>query len=315
MSFSVTILGSSSALPTSERFPTAHLLNANERFFLIDCGEGTQIQLRKYRIRFGKINHIFISHLHGDHIFGLFGLISSFNLIGREATLHIFGPEQIEELMLDHLKYFQNDLSFEIAFHKFQHRHPAIIFKDTNIEVMTIPLKHRVPTCGFLFREQPIPRNIKKDLVDKYKIPIKDIVKIKDGRDFKTSDGRIIPNSELTLPPFRTRSYAYCSDTAYSEEIIEVVKNVDILYHETTFLQKDADLAAETLHATTRQAAEIALKSGAGKLLIGHFSSRYRSYETFEKEAQEVFPETTAVNDGDVFPVSHVREKDPISLE
>jgi len=315
VSFSVTILGSSSALPTSERFPTAHMLNANERFFLIDCGEGTQIQLRKYRIRLGKINHIFISHLHGDHIYGLFGLISSLNLIGREATLHIFGPEQIEELMFDHLKYFQNDLSFEIAIHKFQHRRPATIYKDTNIEVSTIPLIHRVPTCGFLFREQPIPRNIKKDLIEKYEISIKDIVKIKSGMDFKASDGRIIPNSELTLPPFRTRSYAYCSDTAYSEKIIEMVKNVDILYHETTFLQKDADLAAETLHSTTRQAAEIALKSGAGRLLIGHFSSRYKSYDPFEKEAQEVFPETTAVNDGDVFSIAHTREKDLVSGE
>jgi ribonuclease Z len=310
VSFSVTILGSSSALPTSERFPTAHLLNANERFFLIDCGEGTQIQLRKYRIRLGKINHIFISHLHGDHIFGLFGLISSLNLIGREATLNIFGPDQIEELILDHLKYFQNELSFEIAIHKFQCRRPAAIFKDKNIEVTTIPLKHRIPTCGFLFREQPIPRNIKKEMVEKYKIPIKDIVKIKDGKDFKTIEGQVIPNSELTLPPFRTRSYAYISDTAYSEEIIKLIKNVDILYHETTFLQKDADLAAETLHSTTREAAEIALKARVHKLLIGHFSSRYKTYETFEKEAREVFLETKAVNDGDVFSVSHVREKD-----
>lgn len=315
MSFSVTILGSSSALPTSDRFPTAHLLNANERFFLIDCGEGTQIQLRKFRIRIGKINHIFISHLHGDHIFGLFGLLSSLNLIGREATLHIFGPDQIEELVSDHLKYFQNDLSFELAIHKFQHRRSATIFKDSNVEVITIPLKHRIPACGFLFREQPIPRNIKKEMVEKYKIPIKDIVKIKSGSDFETSDGRIIPNSELTLPPFRTRSYAYCSDTAYSEEIAEMVKNVDILYHEATFLNKDADLAAETLHSTTRQAAEIALKSNARRLLIGHFSSRYKSYDTFEKEAREIFPETTAVNDGDVFSVSRGRDKETVSGE
>jgi len=312
VSFSVTILGSSSALPTSDRFPTAHLLNVNERYFLIDCGEGTQIQLRKFRIRLGKINQIFISHLHGDHIFGLFGLISSLNLIGREATLHIFGPDQIEELMLDHMKYFQSELSFEVAFHKFQDRHPVSIYKDTNIEVITIPLKHRIPTCGFLFREQPIPRNIKKEMVEKFKIPIRDIVKIKDGKDFKTDEGQIIPNSELTLPPFRTRSYAYISDTAYSEEIVEHINNVDLLYHETTFLQKDADLAAETLHSTTREAAEIALKAGAKRLLIGHFSSRYKTYDTFEKEAQEIFPETTAVNDGDVFSIPHLREKEPI---
>jgi ribonuclease Z len=309
VSFSITILGSSSALPTSERFPTAHLLNANERFFLIDCGEGTQMQLRKFRIRLGKINHIFISHLHGDHIFGLFGLISTFSLIGRAATLHVFGPDLIEELILDHLKFFQNELSFEIAIHKFQHHRPALIHQDANIEVLTIPLKHRIPTCGFLFREKQVPRNIKKDMVEKYQIPIRDIVKIKEGKDFKTGDGKTIPNSELTLPPFRTRSYAYCSDTAYSEEIIDLVKSVDILYHETTFLHKDEDLAAETLHSTSRQAAEIALKADARKLLIGHFSSRYKNYDLFEKEAQEIFPDTTAVKDGDVFSITRVREK------
>jgi ribonuclease Z len=309
VSFSITILGSSSALPTSERFPTAHLLNANERFFLIDCGEGTQMQLRKFRIRLGKINHIFISHLHGDHIFGLFGLISTFSLIGRTSTLHVFGPDLIEELILDHLKFFQNELSFEIAIHKFQHHRPALIHQDANIEVLTIPLKHRIPTCGFLFREKQVPRNIKKDMVEKYQISIRDIVKIKEGKDFKTGDGKTIPNSELTLPPFRTRSYAYCSDTAYSEKIIDLVKSVDILYYETTFLHKDEDLAAETLHSTSRQAAEIALKADARKLLIGHFSSRYKNYDSFEKEAQEIFPETIAVKDGDVFSITRVREK------
>jgi ribonuclease Z len=309
VSFSVTILGSSSALPTSERFPTAHLLNANERFFLIDCGEGTQIQLRKFRIRFGKINHIFISHLHGDHIFGLFGLISSFSLIGRTASLHIFGPEQTEELILDHLKFFQSELSFDISIHTIQHRRSAMIYQDQKIEVMSIPLKHRIPTCGFLFREKQVPRNIKKDMVEKYQIPIKDIVKIKNGKDFETGDGKIIPNSELTLPPFRTRSYAYCSDTAYSEDIIELVRSVDLLYHEATFLQKDEDLAVETLHSTTKQAAEIAVKANVGKLIIGHFSSRYKNYDTFEEEAQVIFPNTKAVMDGDVFSVNQVREK------
>jgi ribonuclease Z len=267
------------------------------------------MQLRKFRIRLGKINHIFISHLHGDHIFGLFGLISTFSLIGRTSTLHVFGPDLIEELILDHLKFFQNELSFEIAIHKFQHHRPALIYQDANIEVLTIPLKHRIPTCGFLFREKQVPRNIKKDMVEKYQIPIRDIVKIKEGKDFKTGDGKTIPNSELTLPPFRTRSYAYCSDTAYSEKIIDLVKSVDILYYETTFLHKDEDLAAETLHSTSRQAAEIALKADARKLLIGHFSSRYKNYDSFEKEAQEIFPETIAVKDGDVFSITRVREK------
>jgi ribonuclease Z len=309
VSFSVTILGSSSALPTSERFPTAHLLNANERFFLIDCGEGTQIQLRKFKIRFGKINHIFISHLHGDHIFGLFGLISSFSLMGRTAALHIFGPDQIEEFLLNHLKFFQNDLSFEIVIHKFQNRRSSLIYQDNKIEVRTIPLQHRIPTCGFLFREKEVPRNIKKDLVDELKISIRDIVKIKNGEDYLTADGKIIPNSELTLPPYRTRSYAYCSDTAYSENIIEMVRSVNLLYFETTFLHKDKDLAIETLHSTTKQAADIALKANVGKLIIGHFSSRYRNYDAFETEAQAIFPDTRAVMDGDVFFVNRIREK------
>ena len=276
---------------------------------MIDCGEGTQMQLRKFRIRFGKINHIFISHLHGDHIFGLFGLIFSFSLIGRTATLHIFGPEQTEELILDHLRFFQNELSFDISFHTFQHRRSALIYHDQKIEVMTIPLKHRIPTCGFLFREKQVPRNIKKDMVEKYQISIKDIVKIKNGKDYKTGNGKIIPNSELTLPPFCTRSYAYCSDTAYSEDIIDLVRSVDLLYYETTFLQKDEDLAVETLHSTTSQAAEIALKANVGKLIIGHFSSRYKNYDTFEQEAQAIFPNTKAVMDGDVFSINRVREK------
>jgi ribonuclease Z len=265
--------------------------------------------MRKFRIRLGKINHIFISHLHGDHIFGLYGLISSFSLMGRTATLNVFGPDQIEELLLDHLKFFHNDLPFEIAIHKFRHRRPAMIYQDTNIEVTTIPLKHRVPTCGFLFREKQIPRNIKKEMVEKYQIPISEIVKIKDGNDFKTDDGQTIPNSELTLPPFCTRSYAYCSDTAYSEEIIDLVRSVDILYHETTFLHEDEDLAAESLHSTSRQAAEIALKANVRKLLIGHFSSRYKNYDAFEKEAQEIFAQTIAVKDGDVFSIARIREK------
>lgn len=297
-------------MPTSERFPTAHLLNANERFFLIDCGEGTQIQLRKYRIKIGKINHIFISHLHGDHIFGLFGLISSFCLLGRTSKLHIYGPEMLEELLLDHLKYFQNDLTFELIIHTFQNKRSALIYHDKTIEVRTVPLLHRIPTCGFLFKEKPVPKNIKKELVEQYKIPIREIVKIKNGSDFVTVDGIKLSNDELTLPSYRTRSYAYCSDTAYDEKITEYIKSVDILYHEATFTHKDADLASETFHSTTKQAAEIAKKAGAGKLLIGHFSSRYKKYDDFEKEAREVFENTVAINDGDIFSVPKVREKD-----
>jgi len=266
------------------------------------------MQLRKFRIKLGKINHIFISHLHGDHIFGLFGLISSFSLLGRKSNLHIYGPDMLEELILDHLKYFQGDLSFHIAFHKIQTRRSALIFQDSKTEVYTIPLKHRIPTCGFLVKEKSGTRNIKKEVIEKYNLSIREIVSIKEGADYTASDGQVIPNYELTLPAFRPRSYAYCSDTAYHEEIIDYIKNVDLMYHETTFLNEDLNLATETTHSTSRQAAELAMKAGVGKLLIGHFSSRYKHLEVFEQEARAVFEESYAVNDGDVFTVEQQRE-------
>ena len=303
MLFRVTILGSSSALPTSERFPTAHLLNVNERFFLIDCGEGTQMQLRKYRIRLGKIHHIFISHLHGDHIFGIFGLISSFSLLGRKEPLHVFGPEGLEEMILGHLKFFQNDLGFEIYFHRIQCRRPALIYEDKNISVLSLPMVHRIPTCGFLFKEQARERNILKEKINEFKIPVKDIVKIKQGADFILPDGSIIPNAVLTQAPQAPRSYAYCSDTRMNKELIPFLKAVNLLYHEATFAQEDASLAHETFHSTAQQAAEMAVEAKAGKLIIGHFSSRYKDLSVLETEAREIFPDTTAVNDGDRFEI------------
>jgi ribonuclease Z len=299
----VTILGSSSALPTSERFPTAHLLNANERFFLIDCGEGTQMQLRKYRIRLGKINHILISHLHGDHTYGLFGLLSSFNLLGREETLHIYGPEPLEEMLLDHLKFYQSDLGYDLAFHRIQCRRPALVYEDKNIGIWSLPLIHRIPTCGFLFREKPRDRNIRKEKITEYQIPVKQIVEIKKGANLVLPDGRQVPNSELTLPPANPRSYAYCSDTRPNPEIIPLIKNVDLFYHEATFMEEDAKLAHETFHSTARQAAQMAKSAGAGKLIIGHFSSRYKHISDFESEAREIFANSRVVNDGDVFEV------------
>lgn len=305
MSFRLTILGSSSALPTSERFPTAHLLNANERFFLIDCGEGTQMQLRKYRIRLGKIHHIFISHLHGDHTYGLFGLISSFSLLGRAEPLHIFGPPLLEEMILDHLKFFQNDLGYDLIFHQIQNRRSAILYEDKNIEVRSLPMIHRVPATGFIFREKERERTILKEKIDTYHIPVRNIPEIKRGEDFVLPDGSIIPNSDLTLPPPRPSSYAYCSDTSPNEKIIPLIKDVDLLYHETTFLHEDAKLANVTTHSTSKQAAEFAVKAGVGRLLIGHFSSRYKRLSDFESEAREIFSETFAVNDGDVFEVNN----------
>ncbi len=261
------------------------------------------MQLRKYRIRLGKIHHIFISHLHGDHTFGLFGLLSSFSLLGREDPLHLFGPEGLEEMVLDHLKFFQNDLGFALHFHRIQCRRPALIHEDKNITVHSLPMLHRVPTCGFLFREQPRDRKILKDKITEYKIPVKEIVKIKQGADFMMPDGTPVPNSELTLPPPEPRSYAYCSDTRPNPEIIPLIEGVDVLYHEATFADEDASLAHETYHSTAKQAAQLAAGAGIGKLLIGHFSSRYKDISQLEEEANKIFPGTRAVNDGDRFEV------------
>jgi ribonuclease Z len=307
VSFTVRILGSSSALPTSRRFLPAHLLNVNEHFFLIDCGEGTQIQLRKYKVKLGKINHIFISHVHGDHIYGLFGLLSTFSLLERKQKLHIFGPDILEDLLLDHLKYFSNELTYELIIHKVNSRRSACIFSDKNVEVFTIPLEHRVPACGFLFREQVKELNMRKEMILKYNIPVQEIVKIKQGADLTTGDGRIIPHTELTLPPNKPRSYAYCSDTIYSENIIDYIKGADLLFHEATFATEDSKMAEITSHSTASQAAEIARRAGVGKLLIGHFSSRYKNVGLLENQARELFPETYAVNDGDLFEVKQKR--------
>ena len=282
----------------------------NEHFFLIDCGEGTQMQLRKYGIRLGKINHIFISHMHGDHIFGIFGLLSSFSLLGRKNKLHIYGPDLLEDLLLDHLKYFRSDLTYELVIHKINCRHSAAIFSDKYVEVISIPLEHTTPACGFLFREREQERNIRKDMILKYNISISEIVKIKKGDDFRTGDGQVITNQELTLPPFKQRSYAYCSDTVFTESIVEYLKGVDLLFHEATFSSEDSRMAELTSHSTTTQAAEIARKAGAGKLLIGHYSSRYKDIQLLERQAREIFPETYAVNDGDLYEVVQERISD-----
>lgn len=270
---------------------------------MIDCGEGTQMQLRRYRVRLGKIHHIFISHLHGDHIFGLFGLISTFSLLGRAEPLHIYGPEPLEDMLLDHMKYFQNDLGYKINFHRIQCRRSSLLFDDRNIEVHSIPLVHRVPSCGYLFREKPAERNIIKDKIREYQIPVRDIVRIKKGEGFELDDGTVVPNEELTIPPRATRSYAYCSDTRPSEAILPLIRDVDLLYHESTFLEEDTKLAYETFHSTASQAADLARRAGARKLILGHFSSRYKDVSRFEEEARQVFKDSYIANDGDVFEV------------
>ena len=309
MEFSLTILGSSSAMPTSKRFPTAHLLKVNERFFLIDCGEGIQIQLRRYKLGFAKISRIFISHIHGDHVFGLFGLLSSFQLLNRKNDVHIHGPGELRELIRFYEKYFGTEQSYRILVHPLGYTRKMLIYENEKVEVYSFPLKHRVPTCGFLFREKPADLNLIKEALDKYKPGIENIRKIKKGEDLILNDGKLISNSLLTLPPWKTRSYAYCSDTSFDPELSEILQEVDLLYHEATFSRDDEELANLTGHSSSVQAASIALACNAGKLLIGHFSSRYKYPEILLNEAQEIFNNTFAVNDGDKFDVLRIRNE------
>ena len=309
MTFSVTILGSSSALPTKNRFPTAHVLNIHERFFLIDCGEGAQIQLRRIgRVRLARLNHIFISHLHGDHVFGLYGLISTFNLLGRTSDLHIYAYGQLEQILADHLKYFGDDMRYKIVVHPVDTRKNEIIYEDHCMTVETIPLKHRIPTCGYLFKEKMPQRNIHRDTIEKYSLSLADIAQIKYGNDLILPSGEIISNDDITYIPYEPRSYAFCSDTVYNEKIIDIIKGIDLLYHEATFLDDMRDLAKQTMHTTALQAAEIAKKAEVKQLLIGHFSSRYGDTNAFLKEASSVFSNTRLAIEGRMFEISLVKD-------
>ena len=303
MSFSLTVLGSSSAVPTSMRNPTAHVLNVHEHFFLIDCGEGTQMQLNKFKINQNKINNIFISHLHGDHIFGLFGLLSTYNLLNRKNDLHIYAHPEIKHTINYYKDHFGENLCYNIILHPFKANISKLIFENKHITVETIPLRHRIPTVGFLFREKEKQKNIRKELINQYNILIKDIVRIKQGGDYITSNGEIIGNEKLTLPPYKVRSFAYCSDTIYTEKIIPKIHGVSLLYFETTFMDKDKKLAKLTFHMTSSQAATLAKKAKAERLLIGHFSARYKDVTLLVNEAKNIFKNTVAVEDGTVYTV------------
>jgi len=303
MPFELTILGSNSALPTSDRYPTAQVLNILGRFFLIDCGEGTQIQLRRNKIGFSKIKHIFISHLHGDHYYGLIGLISTLNLLGLKSDVHIYSPSELKTLLQPQLDFIKGGMNVNLIFHPLNFKKPQQIFIDKRVEVFSFPLKHSISTCGFLFRELQGQANIKKEMVQEYKIPIAKMKEIKAGADFITADGETIINEKLTTPPPHPRSYAFCTDTAFHLPIVDVIKDVDLLYHEATFLEAMRDFAIKTLHSTTIDAANIAKLSNAKKLIIGHFSARYNDIRLFEKEARTVFENTEAVKEGKTYQI------------
>lgn len=293
MSTYLTILGYNSAIPTVKSAPTAQFLEMEERCFLIDCGEGTQVQLRKAKAKFSKINHIFISHLHGDHVFGLPGLISSFRLLGRETPLHVYGPKGIKEMMETIFRITETHQGFEVVFHELSSKKSEKVFEDNRVEVFTIPLDHRIYCNGYLFKEKPKERHLNMQEISKYpEIEICDYHNLKRGKDVQLSDGYILKNENLTKPAEPSVSYAFCSDTRYLESIIPIIKNVDVLYHEATFLHDLKKMADYTGHTTALEAAKIARKANVKKLILGHFSNRYHDLSVFLNEACEIFPET-----------------------
>ena len=303
MVFEVSILGSSSATPIYQRHPTAQVLNIHERFFLVDCGEGTLIQLNRYKIKFHRINHIFISHLHGDHYLGLLGLLSTMHLQGRTIPIHLYCQEKLKEIIEIQLKYSETTLRFPIHYHLLDTNNSKVIFDDEDLEISTIILNHRIPCTGFLFKEKPRLRKLQKDKLQKFNVPISQYHDLKNGKDFIGETGTIIPNEELTTDPKSPRSYAFCSDTCYDERIIPAISKIDLLYHEATFLSDKEERAKETFHSTAAQAATIAKKAEVKRLIIGHFSARYKNLYPLLDEAKEVFPDTTLAMEGDIFSI------------
>lgn len=301
--FSVTILGSSSATPTSERNPTSQLVNHRDKLFMIDCGEGTQVTLRKMKVHFQRINHIFISHLHGDHFYGLIGLISSMHLLGRDHELHVYGPPELKEVIDLQLQVSQTTLIYPLIFHNTQSEKAETIFENNYLEIISFPLNHRIPTTGFLFREKLGLRKVNKEKALEIKIPAWAYERIRKGEDFTDDNGIIYQNSALTFDPPPPRSYAYCSDTAYYEPVIQSIGNVDLLYHEATFMNDREANAIDKFHSTATQAAKIALQAMAKRLIIGHFSARYDELAPLLNEAKAVFEESYLAEEGTTFSI------------
>lgn len=299
----LTILGCYSATPRIITNPTSQVLEINNHLFLIDCGEGTQVQLRKNKVKFSRIKHIFISHLHGDHYFGLVGLISTFKLLTRETDLHIYAPKGLKEVITLQMKLSDSWTNYRLIFHELKSKTSELIYEDEKVEVHTIPLTHRVYTNGFLFKEKPGERKLDIESVQEANIDLAYYRKLKQGFDVENNDGVLIKNDSVTIPPRKPKSYAFCSDTVFEESIIPKIKDVDVLYHESTFLDKHEHLAESTKHSTAKQAAKIAKEANVGKLILGHYSIRYDGLEGFKTEAQEIFRNTELAEDGKTFEI------------
>ena len=297
MKFELTILGCGGAIPTLERKPTSQYLNIQDRHFLIDCGEGTQIQLRKFKCKFSKIDHIFISHLHGDHFLGIFGYLSSLNLLGRKNDIHIYAPENLNNLLEVHNSVSGKNFNFNIVFHPLNFSKLKRIYNDKIMEVFSFPVKHSVPTCGFLFKEKSTDRRMIKEKIKELDLNIESIKKFKNSENCEVN-GVLIDYNDVTTQGNQPRTYAYCADSQYDENIISYLENVDLIYHESTFLDSKMDKAIKTKHSTAKQAATIALKANAKQLIIGHFSARYDNSDQFLEEAKVVFNQTITAYDG-----------------
>ncbi|MBA7489134.1 MAG: ribonuclease Z [Prevotella sp.] len=296
--FCVHILGCGSALPTTRHYASSQVVEIRGKFFMIDCGEGTQIQLRRSRVGFTKIQAVFISHLHGDHCFGLIGLISTFGMLGRTGALHVYAPAELGPLLDAQMKLFCAGLEFDVVFHAVDTTRNQTIYEDRSLTVETISLDHRIACCGFLFREKPTLPHIRRDMIDCYDIPLSQINNIKNGADWVTVDGETIPNSRLTTPASPPRAYAYCSDTRYMPSLAEKVRGVDVLYHEATYDSSCAARARLYYHSTAAQAAQVARDAAVGKLVLGHFSARYDQEDCLLQEAQAVFPNSLLAHEG-----------------
>jgi len=299
----LTILGCYAATPRTFTNPTSQVLEIKNRIFLIDCAEGTQVQLRKNKIKFSKINHIFISHLHGDHVYGLIGLVSSFMLLNRTSDLHIYGPKGIKEMITLQLRLSNSWTTYGLYFHELESAESEIVFEDEKVIVKTIPLQHRIYTNGYLFQEKTGEKKLNAEAMKKYQIETCYFQNIKNGKDITLEDGTFIKNSTLTFEPVPPKSYAFCSDTVYNETLADLVQNVDLLYHESTFLESESALATKTMHSTAKQAAAIALKANVKQLILGHYSTRYENIELFKHEAETIFPNVLLADDGKTFEI------------
>ena len=301
--FNINILGCGSALPTTRHLATSQIVDLRPKLYMIDCGEGTQVQMRRMRVRFGRLAHIFISHLHGDHCFGLPGLISTLGMLGRTGELVVHGPKEVETYLRPVMDLFCRGMEFEVRFNPVDTRSHSLVMEDRSLSVYSIPLKHRIPTCGYLFAEKPKEAHIIREMTDFYQVPVRCMKDIKQGQDYVTPEGEVVPNSRLTRPAAPPKRYAFCSDTAYNRSIIPIIEGADLLYHEATFAECDLARAKETFHSTARQAAEIARDAHVKRLVIGHYSARYEDLSELHREAEAVFPGTILGNEGTVIPV------------